>query len=474
MTKKVSLMWFRQDLRLKDNPALVAADADGSVLPIYILEDEDAGEWKTGAASKVWLHHSLKSLNESLNDKLSIYVGSAEAIIKDLLDRFDVHSVHWNRCYEPWRVDRDTNIKEMLKDKGVEVNSHNGSLLWEPWEVAKSDGDPYRVFSPFFHKGCKSANPPREPIDAPEKIDLVVDESACNIDELDLLPSNPRWDEGMMEHWVPGEAGAHECLEEFLENGLSGYKSGRNVPSEAHVSRLSPYLRTGEISPNIVWYSAKSAAEGSDVDHFCSELGWREFSYYLLYHFPSLPTDNFQSKFDDFPWEKNRDALEAWKQGKTGVPIVDAGMRELWQTGYMHNRVRMIVASFLIKNLMIDWREGEAWFWDTLVDADLANNSASWQWVAGSGADAAPYFRIFNPVTQSGKFDGKGKYIRKYVPELENMPDKHIHAPWQAPDDVLEEAGVKLGKDYPEAIADLKKSREQALEAFKGLKNASE
>ncbi|WP_262696209.1 cryptochrome/photolyase family protein [Kordiimonas aquimaris] len=471
MKKKLSIMWFRQDLRLADNPALCKAVKSGHVLPIYILDDVSAGNWQMGGANRVWLHHSLLALYKSLDGMLSLYHGNAADVFESLLSRFDVVNVFWNRCYEPWRVSRDGMIKSMLQDRGVSAKSLCGSLLWEPWEVAKADGTPYRVFSPFYYKGCHAASPPREPLPVPSSISAAVDDLSLPLEKLQLLPSHPRWDEAMMAHWEPGEAGAYECLEIFLANGLSGYKEGRNVPSKANVSRLSPYLQTGEISPNTVWYRARSVAEGKDLDHFCSELGWREFAYHLLYHFPNLPEENFQAKFDTFPWGENNDALSAWQRGMTGIPIVDAGMRELWQTGYMHNRVRMIVASFLIKNLLIDWRKGEVWFWDTLVDADLANNSASWQWVAGSGADAAPYFRIFNPVSQGLKFDPKGVYIRKYVPELQDMPDKYLFAPWEAPADVLENAGVGLGTDYPKPIVDLKTSRVRALDAFKSLKN---
>ncbi len=470
--EKVSIVWFRQDLRLSDNPALIAALQNGTILPIYILDDENADEWKMGAATRVWLHHSLIALRKSLNGNLSLFHGNAENVLSNLIEAYDIQGIYWNRCYEPWRIKRDSKIKTILQDANITVESFNASLLWEPWTVKKADGTPYRVFSPFYYKGCETAAPPREPMPKPEQIDAVRATDSLNLNDLTLLPSTPRWDEGMMDNWRPGEVGAEECLSKFLDNGLAGYKNGRNIPSKRNVSRLSPYLQTGEISPNTVWYRAKENGEGPDLKHFCSELGWREFSYYLLYHFPTLPEKNHQPKFDNFPWVKDDNALDAWQRGETGIPIVDAGMRELWQTGYMHNRVRMIVASFLIKNLLIHWRKGAEWFWDTLIDADLANNSASWQWVAGSGADAAPYFRIFNPVSQAQKFDPSGTYIRKYVPEIRDLPDKYLFAPWEAPATILAGANIKLGNTYPKPIADLKLSRAAALEAFQSLKQS--
>jgi deoxyribodipyrimidine photo-lyase len=281
-----------------------------------------------------------------------------------------------------------------------------------------------------------------------------------------MLTPRIRWDKKLEPHWDISESGAKKQLALFLKDGLGGYKEGRNFPGKAHASRLSPYLHSGEISPNQVWHAANLRGDSADIDNFCSELGWREFSYSLLHHFPALPHENWQKKFDHFPWKNDREDLSRWKKGMTGYPIVDAGMRELWQTGYMHNRVRMIVASFLIKNLLVDWRHGARWFWDCLVDADLANNSASWQWVAGSGADAAPYFRIFNPIGQGEKFDGDGAYTRKYVPELAKMPEKYLFQPWKAPNDVLSKAGVILGRTYPSPIVDIALSRAKALQAL--------
>ena len=310
------------------------------------------------------------------------------------------------------------------------------------------------------------------PTSKPEDLDLQ-NHKRLALDDLKLIP-DITWYEEMQTEWQPGEVGAQTCLRVFLENGLKGYKEGRNFPVRENVSRLSPYLHFGEISPNDVWHSAKSVMImeqcENDGEHFLSEIGWREFSNTLLYHFPDIPRNNLQKKFDAFPWREDAAALRSWQSGQTGYPIVDAGMRELWQTGYMHNRLRMIVGSFLVKNLLLHWHHGEDWFWDTLVDADLANNAASWQWIAGCGADAAPYFRIFNPVTQGQKFDGTGAYVRRFVPELSKLPDKFLHNPWEAPEDVLEHAEVILDKNYPSPIVDLKLSRERALAAYKSLK----
>ena len=469
MSKGIAIHWFRQDLRITDNPSLETAAEFDAVLPIYILDDENSQEFKMGSASRWWLHNSLQSLNESLDGKLSIYSQNPEIVIQELLKKYEVKAVFWNRCYEPWRIDRDIDIKAYLDDKNIENKSFNSHLLWEPWKISKDDGTPYRVFTPYYKKGCLNAEEPRLP-SKNLKIDTIFYDQDCEqIDTLDLLP-RINWYSQIQEAWKPGEEGAQKRLDQFLEEGLLDYKEGRNFPFKENVSRLSPHLHFGEISPNEVWYQAKTKESVSGIqkslEHFLSELGWREFSYYLLYHFPSLPKQNFQAKFNKFPWIKNESFLESWQKGETGYPIVDAGMRELWQTGYMHNRLRMVVGSFLVKNLLIDWREGEDWFWDCLVDADLASNSAGWQWVAGSGADAAPYFRIFNPVTQGLKFDPEGEYTKKYVPELKLLPNKFLFSPWEAPKEILEKAGIELGKDYPEPIVDLKYSRELALEAF--------
>lgn len=479
MSSSPAIIWFRQDLRRKDNPALLAAyDQGRPVIPVYILDDDNAGEWKMGAASRWWLHHSLKSLNDSLSGHLLLFKGNPQDILEDLIQKAGATSLYWNRCYEPWRVNRDKEIKAALKEKDFDVQSFNGALLYEPHQTNKDDGDPYRVFTPFFKKGClgKNGQPP-SPEAAPDRLTYGETDKieSLELDALNLLP-DIRWDQKMEQYWTPGEDGAQERLQEFVENGLNGYKEDRNRPDLENVSRLSPHLHWGEISPRDVWHVAgqRAAADGLEKDgyHFHSELGWREFSYNLLFNNHDLPSKNLQTKFDHFPWaDSEGDTLERWQKGQTGYPIVDAGMRELYETGYMHNRVRMIVGSFLVKHLLLHWKHGEDWFWDTLVDADLANNAASWQWVAGSGADAAPYFRIFNPITQGEKFDPKGIYTRQFVPELYDLPNKYLFKPWEAPEDVLEKCGIELGKTYPKPIVDHMSARKRALSAFEELKN---
>lgn len=483
MSKNPIIVWFRQDLRLSDNPALHAAYETGHpIIPLYILDDMNAEEWKMGAASRVWLHHALEALNIDLSDHLVILKGDATEIIPDIINKTGAKGIYWNRCYEPWRIKRDESIKAFIKDNMNQINvqSFQGSLLWEPWTIKNQSGDPYKVFTPFYRKGCLNADAPREPLPRPERL-TYADTSGLgvSVDDLNLLPPQQEggWEERMVKHWTISEEGANKRLHDFIEDGLGNYKTGRDHPADNHTSRLSPYLHFGQISPNTAWYSAKKHENKKgwekDVGHFLSELGWREFSYYLLYHFPKITWENLNQKFNDFPWNSQEsNDLEAWRHGKTGYPIVDAGMRQLWETGYMHNRLRMIVGSFLVKNMMTHWHRGEEWFWDCLFDADLASNSASWQWIAGCGADAAPYFRIFNPMTQSEKFDENGDYIRKYVPELKDMPKKHIHAPWNAPEEVLKEAGVELGVTYPKPMMDHSKARDRALDAFQSTKKS--
>ncbi|MCC7304621.1 MAG: deoxyribodipyrimidine photo-lyase [Alphaproteobacteria bacterium] len=459
---KTALVWFRQDLRLRDNAALLhAAGQDYKIIPVYILDDKNAGEWKMGGASRWWLHKSLGALNEDLQSHLVFRRGAAEKIIPELIKQTGAQAVFWNRCYEPWRIARDKIIKKNLKDSGIESETFKDFLLWEPWEVLKDDGTPYKVFTPYYRNGClRAPTPPASKKSL--RVQYADFKNRGRAEDLSLLPSIP-WHAQLKPHWQPGEKGARKSFQKFLESGLKNYRQGRNIPALENVSRLSPHLHFGEISIREVWHEVRTAgiAQGleSDTDHFCSELGWREFSTYLLYHFPALPRTPLNRKFEKFPWDKNDKALQRWQKGLTGIPIIDAGMRQLWQTGWMHNRVRMIVASFLVKNLRIHWHEGEDWFWDCLVDADLANNSASWQWVAGCGADAAPYFRIFNPVTQGEKFDPAGEYVRRYVPELKNVPGKYIHRPW--------ETSVP---GYPEPLVDLSESRKAALEAFSHIK----
>jgi deoxyribodipyrimidine photo-lyase len=473
MPANTVIMWFRQDLRLSDNPALLNAIQQGRVLPVFILDE--GNDWSIGGASRWWLHHSLLALNESLQGNLWILRGDAAELLPQLAREHSASYAFWNRCYEPSIIRRDSLIKEQLTADGITATSSNGSLIWEPWENLKQDGTPYKIFTPFY-KYAIANNPPAAPSPAANaNFDTVKCLQGKNrIDDLNLLPEI-NWYEQISSQWQPGELGARQRLQNFTENGLYDYRDGRDYPAKRSVSMLSPHLHFGEISPR---EAASVVKQAGDIDsneeqaaHFIRELAWREFSYYTLYHFPHICQQNMKSQFDRFPWVKDQKSLCLWQQGQTGFPLVDAGMRELWQTGTMHNRVRMIVGSFLVKNLMIHWLEGARWFWDCLLDADLANNSCSWQWVAGSGADAAPYFRIFNPVTQSTKFDPEGSYIRKYVPELNGLSNKAIHDPSSAAASELEKAGVILGEHYPRAIVDLKESRVRALDAYKALRD---
>ena len=470
MSRPLSICWFRQDLRLADNPALTAAAARGDVLPVFILDDASAGPDSIGAASRWWLHHSLEALKKALGGILYVTAGDARELIPALARETGASAVFWNRSYEAWRIERDTALKTKLGEAGIEAESHNGALLWEPWEVKKGDGTPFKVFTPFYRRGCLAAPPPRLPLPVPN-ISLMPNAPAGDIAELGLLPAES-WGEMLAPHWNIGEAGAVMRLTAFLDDGLAGYKDGRNLPAAPHVSRLSPHIHWGEISVNQIWHAARARNDlpETDVDNFCSELGWREFSQSLLYFNPELKRRNLQPKFDGFDWRDDDALLRAWQRGRTGIPFVDAAMRELWQTGYVHNRMRMVTGSFLVKNLRLHWHHGEAWFWDCLVDADHANNSASWQWIAGCGADAAPYFRVFNPVSQGEKFDSDGAYTRRYVPELSALPTKYLFAPWTAPQEVLAQAGVRLGETYPRPAVDLKQSREDALAAFSALR----
>ena len=473
MTTSPILLWFRADLRLSDNPALRAACQAGDILPIYILEDDDAHNDAMGSASRLWLHHSLAKLDDALEGHLRLFKGKASDIITALCKTHNIQQIHWNRAYEPWRITRDSALKKTLGAQGVYVTSHKANLLWEPWEVAKKDGTPYKVFTPFYRKGCLFAPAPRRPLDAPHQIGFARLENldALPLSALSLLPQHD-WHHDVIAHWQVGEVGAQDRLARFFENGIANYAQGRNLPDKPFVSRLSPHLHFGEISVNQCWYGAldRFSMEHQGCDTFLSELGWREFSASLLYYNHTLKTEPLNQKFKHFPWRTSPQDLRLWQKGLTGYPIVDAGMRELYQTGYMHNRVRMIVGSFLVKNLRLHWQHGEAWFWDCLFDADHAANSASWQWIAGCGADAAPYFRVFNPITQAEKFDGEAQYIKCFVPELAALPAKYIGNPSAAPAEVLAQAGITLGKHYPLPMVDAKQSRLDALAAFATLK----
>jgi len=472
------VVWLRQDLRLADNPALTYASASGRPVIVLYLFDTDPEQRPMGGASLWWLNRSLKALSASLQaigSRLILRKGKASEVLMQVLSQTDAGEVVWNRLYEASAIARDTALKAALKASGIEVQSFNAALLNEPWTVATGSGGPYRVFTPYWRAarakvGQERAMPTPKVLIAP---DLWPASDALT--DWQLHPTQPDWSIGF-DGWTPGEAGALENLNRFLGGPANDYAQGRDQPGKAGTSRLSPHLHFGEISPRQVWVAAHGASAMGDLnegarDKFLAEIGWREFNHHLLFHFPTLPTANFKPGFDRFAWQEDAEGLKAWQRGLTGYPMVDAGMRELWATGWMHNRVRMITASFLIKHLLIHWREGEAWFWDTLLDADLANNAAGWQWTAGTGADASPYFRIFNPFSQGEKFDPKGDYIRRWVPELAGLPDKVIHRPWEATAFELSTAGVTLGKTYPRPIVDHASARLRALSAYAALKD---
>ncbi len=465
MTK--ALVWLRNDLRLSDNPALTAACKSGNAIALYIHETND-GLRPTGGAARWWLHHSLADLAETLAKigvPLLVETGSAETVLTKVIGDSGIADVHWNRRYAPAAREFDGGIKDRLKRQGLSVTSHPGNVLLEPWNIETGQGKPYSVFTPFWNalKTRDIARPLAAPQGNPIKAAAVDNDYR-----------QPKWAGKLGQHWTIGEQAAQTALHDFLDQNLLDYPEGRDFPARSVTSRLSPHLRFGEISPRQIWHAAQAHAHAEPdstaaVNKFLSELAWRDFSHHQLYHRADIAAVPMQPKYEGLRWRHAPAQLKAWQGGQTGFPIIDAGMRELWETGYMHNRVRMLVASLLAKNLLIDWRQGEEWFWDCLVDADEANNPASWQWVAGSGLDAAPYFRIFNPVTQGERFDTDGGYVRRWIPELDQMPDKWIQRPFDAPEDVLERAGVFLGKTYPKPIVDLKISRQQALDAVAAL-----
>ena len=476
--KSPIIFWYRQDLRIDDLPGLAAAAATGQpIIPCYILDDETPGTWRSGAASRWWLHHSLDALATDLaqvGGTLVLRRGETQAALQQLLEDTGARDIYCSRMYEPWAADLEARLHSHFQASAVDFKRYGGTLLHEPETVSNLSGLPYKVFTPFW-RSCLAGEEPAPP----QRLATTTCwwEQAVSSDALAqwaLCPQQPDWASQWTRWWTPGSAGASLKLEGFLQDGVSNYSEGRDHPALDCTARLSPHLHFGEISPREVWHrvryaTAHQAQLENQAGKFLSQIGWREFSYHLLHHFPEIPEQAFKAQFRDFPWLKDDVRLQAWQSGQTGYPMVDAGMRELWHTGYMHNRVRMIVASFLTKHLLIHWQEGAKWFWDTLLDADLANNSSGWQWVAGSGADASPYFRIFNPIVQGQKFDVEGSYIRQWVPELAAVPNRYINCPWDAPAAVLEEAGVVLGEDYPGPMVDHKMAREGALAALASL-----
>lgn len=476
-----AIVWFRRDLRLADNPALnTAAQRHGQVIPVFIDDRNAERPWAPGSACRVWLHHSLAALQRSLqalDSELVIRRGDSATVLAALAAETGAAAVYWNRLYEPQAIARDRRIKQALREASLHAQSFNAALLAEPWEVATGDASPYRVFSPFWRNLGKRDM--AAPLATPQSLPpLPAGTAGSPLAELALTPDTA-WDTGIREAWQPGEQGAMARLRQFMETALERYGEDRDRPDLPGSSRLSPHLHFGEIGPRQVWRAISDAraslpaAGAKSATSYLRELGWREFGHHILYHFPHTPEQPLNPRFEAFPWDAEyAGALAAWRCGQTGIPLIDAAMRELWHSGWMHNRVRMVVASWLTKNLLIPWQEGARWFWDTLVDADLANNTLGWQWASGCGADAAPYFRVFNPLRQSQRFDPDGTYIRRWVPELAGLTVPHVHAPWQAPANVLAAAGVRIGRDYPaQPQADLQESRRRALAAYERIKS---
>ena len=467
----VALVWFRDDLRLDDQPALRAALERGWLpLPVYIHAPDEEGAWRPGAASDAWRRRSLQALSAELErrgSRLLVLHGPSLGTLQALAALSGAEAVLWTRRYEPAIEQRDAKIKRSLREAGLHAESFNGALLFEPWEVATKQGDPYRVFTPFWRAARAAWREPRT-WDAPERLPSPDEAGAPHGVPLDdVLPApRPEWDAGFWQRFTPGESGARQALAHFIGESFRGYAAARDMAAEPATSRLSPHLHFGEISIQRVAASVRDAGDAvpaADRDRFLAELGWREFAHHVLHHFPHVPERDFDPRFEGFRWAGPSPAkLQAWREGRTGVPIVDAGMRELWHSGWMHNRVRMIVASWLTKHLRLHWEHGARWFWDTLVDADLANNTQGWQWTAGTGVDAAPYFRVFNPVTQARKFDPDGAYIARWVPELAALPVPARFAPWEHP-----ELLRRLAPTYPrQPQVDLAAGRQAALEAF--------
>lgn len=478
-----TLLWLRQDLRLADHAALLASiDRGGAVLPVFVWAPEEEGEWSPGAASRWWLHHSLAALDAGLRargSRLLLRRGPSLTALRELAREAGAGAVHWSRRYEPSSIARDADVKKSLRADGLIAESFASALLVEPWEIKTAAGTPYKVFTPFWRTLVSGASP-LAPEPAPEHVPAPSRwPKSIPLGDLSLLPS-VAWDAGLADAWTPGEDGALELLDEFVDEAASAYAEERDRPDRRSTSHLGPHLHFGEISPRQAWHARLAGHAGltgrsrgaSSSDSWLRQIVWREFAAHLLFHFPETASRPLRPEYERFPWHSDAVALRAWSAGRTGYPIVDAGMRELWATGWMHGRVRMVVASFLVKDLLIPWQDGARWFWDTLVDADLANNTFGWQWTAGCGADAAPYFRIFNPVSQGKKFDPEGTYVRRWIPEIAGLATDRIHAPWLGSPAELARAGVELGVTYPAPIVDHAEARAQALEALSTIRAA--
>ncbi|BDS05498.1 deoxyribodipyrimidine photo-lyase [Oceaniferula spumae] len=472
-----TIVWFRRDLRLHDNPAWNhAVNEGGPIVPVYIHCPKEERPWQPGEASNWWLHHALADLDSQLAEHgLKLIIRDAKTTqqaLEEIIHESDAHTVCWNRCYEPIIVKRDKQVKKMLQESDIEAHSFNGSLLLDPLKIANKSDKPYQVFTPFW-KHCRDFEI-AEPETANLKKSKAKKVESNALESLNLLPEIP-WDKGMQDFWKPTREGGMKLLKKTAKKSKD-YDAQRDIPIEDGTSRLSPYLHFGQISPREFFHHIRDNApskEKADTG-VLRQLYWREFSAHLLFHFPHSQDSALKPEYEQFPWDFNEKFLRAWQKGETGFPIVDAGMRQLWHTGWMHNRVRMIAGSLLVKHLLQPWQEGARWFWDTLVDADLPNNSMGWQWVGGCGADASPYFRIFNPITQGEKFDPDGDYVRKWIPELAELPKEFIHIPWGAPAEALKAAGIELGKDYPEPIFTHKEGRQRALDAYEKFKEIKE
>ena len=472
MIEKIGVHWFRLDLRLNDNPSLekLSKEVD-KIIPIYIYEENI----EIGQASNCWLEKSLEDLNNELSkidSKLYIFKGNPKKIIDKIIKDNNISSFGWNRLYDRHSIERDKEIKLSLIKKSITCNTFNGYLLSEPWDIKNKSGSFFKVFTPFWKTNFETLLNKRLDLSSSKNYNFYKKDmsSAIEIYELELNIPKKKWMNRILSYWDIGEDSAKLKLKNFVNNKLYNYETGRDRPDPDFTSKISAHLHFGEISPKRIFNDViKSKIDEDNKKKYLSEIGWRDFSYNLLFNYPDMTELPIQSKFIKFPWLKGKKNLSNWQLGKTGIPIVDAGMKELYEMGWMHNRVRMIVGSFLTKNLLLHWKDGARWFFDTLVDADIGSNSAGWQWISGSGADASPYFRIFNPILQGKKFDPSGEYVKKFIPSLKKIPEKYIHSPWEMTADEQKKYNFIIGIDYPEPIVDLSITRKRALAAFKSI-----